>query len=203
MKLAGNRHIDAERTRVWDALNDPETLKRCIDGCQSLERREDGSLAAVVRAKVGPVNAPFSGTLEVADADPPNSYRLTGQGKGGAAGFAKGEALVRLEDAGGQTLVHYDVTSSLGGKLAQLGNRLIDSAARKYAETFFARLEDELTGAPAQAATPAPEPAADPQTPQTAQAPQAPQGGRPGLPMGVWVAALVLAILGLLALLWT
>ena len=157
MELEASRVLPADRETVWAALNDPETLRRCIPGCESLERAEDGTLAAKVTAKVGPVSAKFAGTVALHDQVPPESYRLAFQGQGGAAGFAKGEAWVRLEAMPeGGTTMHYRSKASIGGKLAQVGARLVDASARKLADDFFERFAKEVTpAAPAEAAEPA------------------------------------------------
>jgi carbon monoxide dehydrogenase subunit G len=145
MELEASRLLPAPREAVWAALNDPETLRRCIPGCDSLERGEDGSLAAKVVAKVGPVSAKFAGTVSLHDLVPPESYRLAFQGQGGAAGFAKGEAWVRLEAMpDGATTMHYRSKASVGGKLAQIGSRLVDASARKLADDFFERFAAEV-----------------------------------------------------------
>jgi carbon monoxide dehydrogenase subunit G len=146
MELEASRLLPAPREAVWAALNDPETLRRCIPGCDALERGEDGSLAAKVVAKVGPVSAKFAGTVSLHDLVPPESYRLAFQGQGGAAGFAKGEAWVRLEAMpDGATTMHYRSKASVGGKLAQIGSRLVDASARKLADDFFERFAKEVS----------------------------------------------------------
>ena len=124
---------------VWDALNDPVALRQCIPGCETIERQSETELTATVTAKVGPVKAKFQGVVRLSDLDPPKSYRISGEGKGGAAGFAKGGAIVELvETEGGQaTLLSYAVDANVGGKLAQIGARLIDSTAKKLAGEFF------------------------------------------------------------------
>lgn len=140
MQQSGEFRIPATRERVWAALNDPSVLQRCIDGCEELQRGEGDRFLAKVRAKVGPVSATFAGEVELRDLQPPDSYTLVGAGKGGAAGFAKGEAKVRLSELTAQeTLLQYEVNANVGGKLAQIGSRLVDGAARKFAEDFFAR----------------------------------------------------------------
>ena len=132
MQLTGEYLIAAPRQTVWDALNDPEILKQCIPGCDSLEMTSDTQMTATVTAKVGPVKATFKGAITLSDIDPPNGYTISGEGKGGAAGFAKGGAKVALEDAdGGGTLLRYEVDAMVGGKLAQIGSRLIDATAKK------------------------------------------------------------------------
>jgi carbon monoxide dehydrogenase subunit G len=158
MKMSGEQTLNAPREAVWAALNDPEVLKESIPGCDSLTRTEDGGFEAVVQAKVGPVKAKFKGKVTLTDIDPPNGYRISGEGTGGAAGFAKGGATIKLtEPAPGQTLLSYDVDASVGGKLAQIGQRLVDGTARKMADDFFQRFSARFgpvvpTGAPADAA---------------------------------------------------
>ncbi len=139
MKMQGERLIQAPQQDVWKALNDPVVLKQCIPGCEEMQKVSDTDFSAKVRAKVGPVSLTMTGDVHLSDLNPPVSYRITGQGKGGAAGFARGGAAIRLEDKGGATLIAYDVDAQVGGKLAQIGNRLIDSTARKMADDFFSR----------------------------------------------------------------
>ncbi|MGE9008644.1 CoxG family protein [Leptospira interrogans] len=135
-----NRSVPASRDKVWSALNDPNVLKQCIPGCQSLEMTSPTDMTATVVIKVGPVKATFGGKVTLSDLDPPNSYRITGEGSGGVAGFAKGGAAIRLEAVGdNETILHYEVDSQIGGKLAQLGGRLIDSTAKKLAGEFFTK----------------------------------------------------------------
>jgi len=165
MELQGETLIAAPRERVWAALNDPEVLRRCIDGVESLERVGDNRFEGKLNAKVGPVRASFPGGVALQDLDPPNRYTIAGEGKGGVAGFARGSADVTLADAAMPdgstgTRLAYVARSTVGGKLAQLGARLIEGTARAYAETFFARLKTEVEGPPAAAtvATAADEP---------------------------------------------
>lgn len=146
MEQAGEYKIAASRDAVWAALNDPEVLKRCIDGCQSMEQTSDTTFVTAVKAKIGPVSALFKADLTLADLDPPNSYTINASAKGGAAGFGKGAAGVVLTDAGADTLLSYTVNANVGGKLAQIGSRLIDGAARKMADDFFARFTEEVGG---------------------------------------------------------
>ena len=138
MELKGSFDLAAPKQQVWDALNDPEVLKGCIPGCEEIDKTSDTSFSAKVTAKVGPVKAKFTGDVTLSDLDPPNAYKISGEGKGGAAGFAKGGANVYLKDndSGGTTL-EYAVTAQVGGKLAQIGSRLIDSTAKKMAREFF------------------------------------------------------------------
>ena len=139
MTMNGEVTLPAGIDAVWAALNDPEVLKACIPGCEQLSKDDDTHFSAVVKVKLGPVKASFKGKVELVDLDPPNGYRIQGEGEGGIAGFAKGGAKVALSDAGeGQTLLRYDVEAQVGGKLMQLGSRLIDSVSKKLADEFFA-----------------------------------------------------------------
>lgn len=147
MKMSGEYTLNAGREDVWQALNDPEVLKLCIPGCESIEKLSDTEMEAVATAKVGPVKAKFKGKVQLSDLDPPNSYTISGEGSGGAAGFAKGGAKVTLADAdGGGTVLAYDVDATVGGKLAQIGQRLVDGAAKKMADQFFQAFADQVGG---------------------------------------------------------
>lgn len=137
MEMTGEHRIPAPRERVWAFLNDPEVLKACIPGCQSLEGSPEEGFSATVRIKIGPVAANFKGKVTLEDVDPPAGYTIAGEGAGGVAGFAKGRAVVRLAEEGAATIISYSVEASVGGKIAQLGGRLIDSTAKKLAEQFF------------------------------------------------------------------
>lgn len=140
MDMTGEQRIGASRERVWQALNDPEILKQCIPGCEALEKTSDTEYVAKVVAKVGPVKAKFSGKVTLSDLDPPNGYTITGEGSGGAAGFGKGGAKVSLaEDGPDATVLSYAAHATVGGKLAQIGSRLVDATARKMADDFFVR----------------------------------------------------------------
>jgi carbon monoxide dehydrogenase subunit G len=144
--MSGERVLPADKATVWARLNDAETLKAAIPGCESLEKLSDTELQAVAKVKIGPVSARFKGKVNLTDIDPPNSYRISGQGEGGIAGFAKGGANVRLTDAeGGGTKLSYDVDAQVGGKIAQLGSRLIDSTAKKLADEFFTNFAKALS----------------------------------------------------------
>ncbi len=146
MELTGEYLIAAPRQTVWEALNHPEILKQCIPGCDSLEMTSDTQMTATVTAKVGPVKATFKGAITLSDIDPPNGYTISGEGKGGAAGFAKGGAKITLEEAdGGGTRLRYEVDAMVGGKLAQIGSRLIDATAKKMSREFFGTFA-ELVG---------------------------------------------------------
>ena len=140
MKMTGETLIPAPREAVWQALNDPEILRQAIPGCESLEKTGDNSFKATVSSRIGPISARFNGNVRLSDLDPPNSYTLTGEGSGGAAGAAKGVAKVRLEPGQGGTRLIYDVDAQITGKLAQIGSRVIDAAAKMLAGQFFERL---------------------------------------------------------------
>lgn len=146
MKLSGTRQLAAPQADVWAALNDVEVLKRCIPGCQSLEKLADDQLEATVGLKIGPINAKFNGEVTLSDMNPPNSYRISGSGKGGAAGSASGGADVKLEAKDGGTELSYDVDAKVAGKIAQLGARLIDATAVSLANKFFNNLAAEFGG---------------------------------------------------------
>jgi carbon monoxide dehydrogenase subunit G len=145
MELTGERIIPAPRQRTWEALNDPDMLKACITGCESLERDGEGGMVALVAVRVGPVSARFKGKLKLSDVVAPVSYTIHFDGQGGVAGFGKGSADVSLSDAGaGRTLLKYVARAQVGGKLAQIGSRLVDSAAAKIADDFFQAFETRL-----------------------------------------------------------
>jgi uncharacterized protein len=146
MKMDGEELIPAPRAVVWKALNDPQVLKQCIPGCTEIIKHSDTEMEAKVTAKVGPVKANFTGVVHLTDLDPPNGYRISGEGKGGLAGFASGGATIRLTDAPEGTLLSYDVDAQIGGKLAMLGSRLIDSYSRSMAGQFFEKFA-EVAGA--------------------------------------------------------
>ena len=197
MEMHGEVIIAAPRARVWAALNDPETLARCIDGVESLTRSADPAdgdrFEGRMNARVGPVRASFAGHVTLTQVDAPNRYVLVGEGKGGVAGFAKGEAAVTLTETGPDaTTLVYAVTSSVGGKLAQLGARLIEGAAKSYADSFFTRLKAEIE---VPAALVVPEPA----TPVAVAASPAAVTGMSPL---VWGGGLVLAVLAFLVWQW-
>ncbi len=192
MKMTGEFSIAAPREAVWQALNDPEVLKHCIPGCDEIVKRSDTEFDAKVTAKVGPVRTKFTGQVTLSDIDPPNGYKITGEGKGGAAGFARGGAEITLEARDGGTLLRYTVTASVGGKLAQVGSRLVDGVAHKMADQFFTRLTEQLqpaVAAPPEVAVEAPPPVAEP-----AAAPG-------GLSPAIWIGGVVV-IVGILLLLF-
>ena len=146
MTMNGDFVLPADKATVWAKLNDPDVLRVCIPGCQSLERTGDNGFAATAKIKVGPVSATFKGKVNLSDLDPPNGYKISGEGEGGVAGFAKGGATVALAEKDGGTLLSYNVEAQIGGKLAQLGQRLINGAAKKLADEFFANFAKAVQG---------------------------------------------------------
>ena len=187
MDMTGEYRITAPRQKVWDALNDPEILKQCIAGCQELEKTSDTEFSARVHTRVGPVSAKFTGKVELSDIDPPNGYRISGEGQGGVAGFAKGGATVKLTEDGAETILNYEANATVGGKLAQIGSRLIDSTARKMADDFFRKFA-EAVGEPAEEAA---EEAPAPEVPAEAAPSPAAAEASGGLSPAVWVGGLV------------
>jgi uncharacterized protein len=146
MDMSGSQRIEASRDKVWEGLNNPEILKQCIPGCESVEQTSPTELVAKAVLKIGPVKATFNGKVTLSDLDPPNGYTITGEGQGGVAGFAKGSAKVRLEaDGEAATILHYDASADVGGKIAQLGARLIDGTAKKLAGDFFDRFSQAIS----------------------------------------------------------
>ncbi len=203
MDMTGERRIEASREAVWEALNDPAVLRASIPGCESLEKLSDNVLQATAAIKIGPIAARFTGQVQLADLDPPNGYTISGEGQGGVAGFAKGGAEVRLEADGAATLLRYVVKAQVGGKIAQLGARLIDATAKQMADQFFTRFAAQVTApavvetapdAPAAAPRAAP-PAAMPQVSLLAMLPKEPFG----LPLVAWIGGVI--FLGILLLL--
>ena len=146
LEMSGEYVLLVPRKTVWDALNDQDMLKRCIPGCETLEKKSDTEFSAVVVTKVGPVKARFKGNVRLEDLDPPNSYKIVGEGEGGVAGFAKGGASVNLADAeGGGTRLTYKAEANVGGKLAQMGQRLLAGTAKKTADQFFDNFAEALS----------------------------------------------------------
>ncbi len=188
MDLTGEYKISAPREAVWKALNDPEILKQSIPGCEEIQKLSDTEMTAKVTVRVGPVKASFSGKVTLSDLDPPNGYKISGEGQGGVAGFARGGADVRLkpDETGAGTILTYTATAAVGGKLAQIGSRLIEGAAKQTADQFFSKFA-EVVGA---AAAPA---AAQAAPPVAAAAP-----AKRGLSPMVWVAGLIAIIVILL-----
>ena len=146
MDMTGEERIAAKREAVWAALNDVNVLTQCIPGCESLEKTSDTDMVAKVRLQIGPVRATFNGKVKLSDLEPPSRYRISGEGQGGVAGYAKGGAVVHLIEDGAGTLLKYEAKADVGGKLAQLGGRLIDSTARKLAGEFFQKFGEIVGG---------------------------------------------------------
>ncbi len=146
MDMTGEYRLEAPRERVWAALNDPEILKQSIPGCEELEKESETAFTAKVLVKVGPVKARFGGKVALSDIDAPNGYTISGEGQGGAAGFAKGGAQLTLEADGDATVLRYEVTATVGGKLAQIGSRLVDATAKKMARQFFEKFAAAVGG---------------------------------------------------------
>ncbi|MBM3359424.1 MAG: carbon monoxide dehydrogenase subunit G [Betaproteobacteria bacterium] len=146
MEMTGEQLIALPQAATWDALNDPAVLKQCIPGCETLERVSDNQYEVTMRAKVGPVNAKFKGKMTVTDADPPRAYTLVFEGQGGVAGFAKGQASVALSPQDSGTRLAYSAKATVGGKLAQVGARLLDGVAKKLASEFFTAFNQHASG---------------------------------------------------------
>ena len=186
MDMQGSKPLAITQQQAWEALNDPEVLKLCIPGCDSIEATGENAYALVNAIKVGPVSAKFKGSLQLADIQAPSSYTIHFEGNGGAAGFGKGTARVTLTpDEAGCTL-GYAVNATVGGKIAQVGQRLIDGVAKSMAESFFKRFDEEM-----QRRYPAAEDAAAQQVPATDPAPAG------GVPTWVWILLAMLAVLGI------
>ena len=195
MEIKGEYKIAAPREKVFAALNDTAILQACIPGCESLEKTSDTEMKAKVRMRIGPVSASFTGKVTLSDLDPPNGYRISGEGQGGAAGFAKGGAVVTLKEDAGDTVLNYNVDAQVGGKIAQVGARLIDGTAKKLADEFFSKFAAMVGGPPpvvveATAPTIAPIPAAVVPPPAAAQ-----RGYTHWMIIGAGVAVLMLVFL--------
>lgn len=188
MEFTGKYEIAAPPARVWEALNDADVLKACIPGCQTLEKNGPTDFTAAAVVKIGPVKATFKGKVALAELDPPRRCIVRGEGQGGAAGFAKGEAEVLLTQTGSGTTLTYAAKATIGGKLAQIGQRLVDGAARQIADDFFGRFAQQLT-----------EPAAA----EPAEAPKLPPRVRPPAKLWIAVGVAVVAILLILLRAWS
>ena len=196
MDMSGERRIPAPREKVWAALNDPEILKGSIPGCETMEKLSDTELKATAAVKIGPISARFAGKVNLLDLDPPNGYRIEGEGQGGVAGFAKGGATVKLVADGAATLLSYDVKAQVGGKIAQLGARLIDATAKQMADAFFDRFAAAVGAAEAAPeAAPAP-PAPAPSVSLLALLPEAPMG----IPIVGWIGGAIFLFIAFLIL---
>lgn len=212
MQMTGETVIPASRAAVWAALNDPEILRQAIPGCESIEKLSDTEMTARVGIKIGPVKASFGGSVTLSDLDPPNGYRISGQGQGGAAGFAKGGATVKLEEAEGGTKLSYEVDAQVGGKLAQIGSRLIDGAAKSLAAEFFQKFSAIVGAPPAETAETGGEEIEDVPPPPTElasaatvdeakamdEAAEIAEEAERALPPAVWIGVLLLIVGGIL-----
>lgn len=206
MELTGQQVIAAPIDRTWVALNDPGTLKECIAGCESIDKTRDDEYAVVMAVRIGPVNAKFKGRLKLQNLQPPSSYTIAFEGQGGVAGFGKGSADVRLTPQGGSTTLDYTARATVGGKIAQIGSRLVDAAAKKMADDFFAAFNAKVGAAAVPAAGDgqvagagaAAEPAAAPAPVAPAATPR--PSGPGGIPRWAWIA--VAAAVALI-LLWS
>jgi hypothetical protein len=189
MDITGEYRIPAPRETVWQALNDPEILRRSITGCEDLTKHSDTELSAKVNAKVGPVKATFNGKVTLSNIDPPNGYTISGEGQGGVAGFAKGSADVKLTEDGSDTVLTYTAHAEVGGKLASVGSRLVQGVAKKTADDFFGKFSELVGGA--QPVT------AEPEAPALAAEPAAPVAGTQASPFKnpvLWVVGAVIVI---------
>lgn len=197
MEMQGSRALAITQQQAWDALNDPEVLKLCIPGCDKVEATGENQYAVGVAVKIGPVSAKFAGRITLSEINPPNSYTITFDGQGGAAGFGKGNAQVHLAPPaeGSGCVLSYTVQAQVGGKIAQMGQRLIDGVAKSMAEDFFKRFDDEMQRRHPQqvaaAAAAAPAPAA-------ASATVAPAAEGAGVPSWVWIVVAIAAVLGVI-----
>ncbi len=190
MDLTGEYRIPAKREKVWEALNDPDVLKQCIDGCEELDKTSDTEFTAKVTAKVGPVKAKFAGKVTLSDIDPPNGYTISGEGQGGVAGFAKGGAAVKLTEDNGDTVLTYEAKAEVGGKLASVGSRLVEGVAKKTADDFFGKFS-ELVGGVAEPAAPA---ESSVETPAVAAPEGAASTAGGGISPVIWGTGLIIAV---------
>lgn len=182
MNMTGEYSISASREKVWEALNDPDVLKASVPGCETLEKVSDTEFTATVMAKVGPVRAKFNGRVTLSDIDPPNGYTISGEGQGGAAGFGKGGAKVSLTTENGETMLRYEANASVGGKMAQIGSRVVEGVAKKMADEFFSTFVEQVNSAGS-----AEEAAAE----ATHEASQETENG---LPAWAWVVGLIVIV---------
>jgi len=197
MKLSGEHLIPASQQTVWEALNDADMLRACLPGCETLEKVSDTEMTAKITTKIGPVKATFTGDVTLSDLNPPNGYKLSGEGQGGAAGFASGSASVNLSEQDGGTLLRYEVEARVGGKLAQIGSRLIDSVTKKLAAQFFTSLVEKLS--PDDATDAEPQSAESTESAPATATPAAAAASAPkrGIPTPIWV----IGIIGVVAVL--
>ena len=191
MDMQGQRALAVTQQQAWDALNNPEVLKACIPGCEKVEATGENQFAVGVAVKIGPVAAKFAGKISLSDINPPHSYKLSFDGQGGAAGFGKGSSQVTLTPQGSGCELAYTVHAQVGGKIAQMGQRLIDGVAKNMAEDFFKRFDNEMQRRHPEAYAAQAEAAAASEAPVVAAAPAKASGG---IPTWVWVAGAVIAL---------
>jgi carbon monoxide dehydrogenase subunit G len=191
MDLTGEYRIPALRQDVWEALNNPEILNQCIDGCQELSKDSDTQFSAKVTAKVGPVKAKFSGKVTLSELDPPNGYKISGEGQGGVAGFAKGGATVKLDEDGGDTVLSYTANAEVGGKLASVGSRLVEGVAKKQADDFFGKFSQIVGGT-------SDEDSAETLANKTVSVEISPDNKPRGLSSVIWASGLIIVVAGIL-----
>jgi uncharacterized protein len=201
MDFNGRYVIPASPETVWAALNDPTILKYCIPGCEELEKTNPTDFVATATIKIGPMKARFKGKVRLSELDPPRRCVISGEGEGGVAGFAKGDSEVRLEADGLQTVLTYNARASVGGKLAQIGQRLVDGAAKQIADDFFGRFSQALTAAAAPPPALAPDPEVEPAP--SAAATAVPIARRDGLAPEIWVVGLIGVVVILLLIFGT
>jgi carbon monoxide dehydrogenase subunit G len=190
MEFSGEHRLPVAQQRVWEALNDPAVLQASIAGCKQLDKLSETSFSAVVATRVGPISVTFRGTVELSDLDAPNGYTLSGRAQGGAAGFARMAAHVKLEPIGEHdTLLRYTAEAEIGGKLASVGSRLVQSVAKKSADDFFAAFSRQLTGQPGSvdASTPTVASTVAPVQARVANGATYPVGGGLGAPVPAWL----------------
>jgi carbon monoxide dehydrogenase subunit G len=195
MEIKGEYKIAAPREKVFAALNDPDVLKACIPGCESLEKVSDTEMTAKVRLRIGPVSASFTGKVTLSDIDPPNGYKISGEGQGGVAGFAKGGAVVTLREDGGETVLDYNADAQVGGKIAQVGARLIAGTARKLADEFFGKFATTINNPSPAAVAGVPSAATASPAPPPVRSELADRGFRHWLVVGIGAAVLILVFL--------
>lgn len=191
MDMTGEYSIPAPQEKVWAALNDPDVLKASVPGCEMLEKVSDTEFTATVMAKVGPVRAKFNGRVTLSDIDPPNGYTISGEGQGGAAGFGKGGAKVSLTSENGGTVLRYEANASVGGKMAQIGSRVVEGVAKKMADDFFTTFVEQVAPGGAEDAG---EGTAEAEAPAEEIAATGADAADQGLPTWAWVVGLLVVV---------
>ena len=195
MDFTGEYKVPASRDKVWEALNDVDVLKLCIDGCEELNKDSDTEFSAKVTAKVGPVRAKFTGKVTLSDIDPPNGYTISGEGQGGVAGFAKGGAIVKLMEGDGATILHYEAKAEVGGKLASVGSRLVEGVAKKTADDFFGKFVEIVSDGDVDTASEVAEAERDGKLADSGHAQTISESGLSPMVWGVGIVAIVVILL--------